>query len=270
MKIYAIKDEELNNRTIGYLFHYEKAGEAIMELCDWLDEWSAPLLCQHLVRNKIYTVPREITMLWLRERVIPSGRQNIGLILKNANLKEYDEMALLKISKGRCSQDDCYISEVEIEEVESDIIERRKHNLSESFVAEDGQIICLYKDNTSWKVDLNKLVEYYPSLNSILNKRDLLETVKVGIGGYSIVFCDSIEIQAYHLREIGTQLPLSAKDFECYIQIDLIDTMSACEIMQCSRQNLSYFVKRKVIKPVIKGAKENIYTKGAIEEIRNW
>ncbi len=42
MRVYAIKDEELENRIIGYLFCYEKAREGIIELCSDLNEWDAP------------------------------------------------------------------------------------------------------------------------------------------------------------------------------------------------------------------------------------
>ena len=103
MKIYAIYDKETaKNLALGYLFYYEKANEYIIELNDWLDEWEAPILFQGLVKKGIYTVPRDVSLLWVRERVIPSGRQNIGSILKNARLKEYNEMALLALSKGKC------------------------------------------------------------------------------------------------------------------------------------------------------------------------
>ena len=113
MKIYAIYDKETaRNSALGYLFYYEKANEYIIELNDWLDEWEAPILFQGLVKKGIYTVPRDVSLLWVRERVIPSGRQNIGSILKNARLKEYNEMALLALSKGKCSQDSCYIEEI--------------------------------------------------------------------------------------------------------------------------------------------------------------
>lgn len=82
MKIYAIYDKETSgNSALGYLFYYEKANEYIIELDDSLDEWEAPILFQGLVKKGIYTVPKDISALWVRERVIPSGRQNIGSIL---------------------------------------------------------------------------------------------------------------------------------------------------------------------------------------------
>ena len=103
MKSYAIYDKDLDRASpIGYLLYYEKAKGFIIELQKDLDEWEAPLLFQKSVREKKYTISNEISLMWVRERVIPSGRQNIGSILKNHNLKEYSEIAMLELSKGKC------------------------------------------------------------------------------------------------------------------------------------------------------------------------
>ena len=62
---------------------YEKEKSFIIELTDSLDEWNAPLLFTNLVKKRIYTVPRDLSLLWVKERIIPSGRQNIRDILNN-------------------------------------------------------------------------------------------------------------------------------------------------------------------------------------------
>lgn len=130
MKSYAIYDEELNRVTpIGYLFYYEKAEKFIIELCPDLDEWYAPLLFQGLVRKGIYTIPHAISRMWVEERIIPSGRQNIGSILRNHKLKDYSEMAFLSLSKGKCAQDRCYIAEVAFDDIPKEIKERSRKML---------------------------------------------------------------------------------------------------------------------------------------------
>ena len=134
MKNYAIYDADLDRKSpIGYLFYYEKSQNFIIELSDDLDEWEAPLLFQKQVREKNYTVSREYSLMWVKERVIPSGRQNIGSILKNHKLKEYSEMALLEVSKGKCSQDACNIQEIESDNISIDIKERTLKNAWECF-----------------------------------------------------------------------------------------------------------------------------------------
>lgn len=61
--------------------------------------------------SSIYDGTQRISLLWARERVIPSGRQNIGSILSNHRLKGYDEMKLLELSEERCSRDSLRLSE---------------------------------------------------------------------------------------------------------------------------------------------------------------
>lgn len=269
MKSYVIRDEYLQNRAVGYLFYYEKAKAFIIELCRDLDEWEAPLLFQGMVKKGIYTIPKDFAFLWVQERVIPSGRQNIGMILRNAKLTEYDEMALLALSRGRCSQDECYIEEIAYQDIPEDIRARTFQNVAECFPSEDKQLICSFRDNTVRKVDLEKLADCNRDISYIVKNDALLQSVKVGVGGYSIVFNDSIEIEVTLLRERGTLLPLYATDLLNFARRNIVDTTRACDMMQCSRQNLSYLVKTEQITPIICGTKENLYTKGTIEQIKN-
>ena len=268
MKIYAIYDKETwGDSALGYLFYYEKANEYIIELNEALDEWRAPLLFQGLVGKGIYTMPKNVSLLWVRERVIPSGRQNIGLILKNAKLKEYNEMALLALSKGRCSQDECYIEEISDEELPEYIRKRRDKNIKECFLTEDKQVICLFGDNTVRKLDLSMLEADNRDVRYILKNNDLLYSMKVGVGGYSICFDETIEIAASTVREKGKLLPISANDILGFVRNNIIDTTTVCDMLQCSRQNLSYLIKSKKIVPIISGTKERLYTKGAVEKV---
>ncbi|MBR5636952.1 MAG: hypothetical protein IKW81_08505, partial [Pseudobutyrivibrio sp.] len=72
MRVFAIHDDEVDiENSIGYLFYYERNEEFVAELRDDLNEWNAPLLFSGLVRDGIYTVPKEIARLWVEERIIP-------------------------------------------------------------------------------------------------------------------------------------------------------------------------------------------------------
>ena len=267
MKSYAIYDEELERKLIGYLLYYEKSESFIIELNEELDEWEAPLLFQRLVREKKYTVPRDVSLMWVKERVIPIGRQNIGSILRNHKLKDYSEMALLRLSRGRCSQDNCYIEEIELENIPDYVKERMRKNVCECFPTEDNQLVCLFYDDVVKKVELLRLIKQYKELIYVLKNRNLLDGVKVGTGGYSVIFNDSIEIQVSDLRAAGQTIPLTSGDFYNFVCRNVIDTTKTCDMLQCSRQNLSYLVKEKKITPIICGTKENLYLKGGVEKV---
>lgn len=155
MKVFAIWDDDWENKTpIGYLFCYEKENAFMIELNSELDEWNAPLLFSSFVKKNIYTIPREISALWVRERVIPSGRQNIGSILKNHKMTEYNEMKLLALSKGKCSQDSCYLKEITYNGVPQEIRARSLDNVTECFVSGEHDIICLFQNDMVRRVDL--------------------------------------------------------------------------------------------------------------------
>ncbi|CBK73541.1 hypothetical protein CIY_06270 [Butyrivibrio fibrisolvens 16/4] len=113
MRVFTIRDDEIDKvNGIGYVLYFERDDSYVIELIETLNEWNAPLLFAGLVKKGIYTIPKNIARLWVEERVIPSGRQNIGIILRNAKLMKYNEAKLLALSKGRSSQDSCYLEEI--------------------------------------------------------------------------------------------------------------------------------------------------------------
>ena len=55
----------------------------------------------------------DLALRWLRERIVPSGRQNLGEVLKAAGLNEYDEIELLRVGKGKSSHDSFLVREID-------------------------------------------------------------------------------------------------------------------------------------------------------------
>ena len=260
MKIFEILDKE-NEISIGVLLYYEKEGTYIIELQEYLDEWTAPLLFACYVRKKIYTIPREISFLWVKERVIPSGRQNISDILAHHKLKSYDEMKLLEISEGRCSQDSLFIKK--IEKLPGYVVERTKKNLMECVISGDHSLLCFFADDTIKKVDITQLA-YVEGMDKVLRNKSLFQSGKVGTGGYSVTFNDSIDIPAAILYESGVYIPLKLKDFIAFVQNNILDTSDSCNILECSRQNISYLVKQQQLVPVREEVRGNLYLKGEV------
>lgn len=270
MRIFSIIDKEGRRKTtLGYLLCYEKAKQFVVELDSNLDEWTAPVLFQGLVKRGIYTIPSDISRLWVQERVIPSGRQNIGDILRNAHLKEYDELALLALSKGKCSQDNCYLAEISEKELPEEIQERRKKNVKDCCVIADGKLLCMYYDEVVQKVDPVDLVAYHSQVGHVLKNEALLRSVRVGVGGYGITFNESIAVATADLRAVGVDVGIRQSDVCCMLESLVIDTTTACNRLGCSRQALAYWVKLQKLKPIILGTKENLYLVSEIERLRN-
>ena len=258
MKIFEIID---NGFEVGVLLYYEKEKTFIIELKEELDEWTAPLLFSGFVKKGLFTIPRDASLLWVRERVIPSGRQNISAILANHKLKEYDEMKFLEISGGKCSQDN--ISLRRINAIPEYVAKRTEMHLTEVFTSGDDSLICFFADDTIRKVELKRLSNVC-EIDKILKNMQLFETCKVGTGGYYATFNDSIDIPADVLYKEGVLLPLTEEDFVAFLCKNVLDTSQTCELLGCSRQNVSYMVKQGQISPVREDVMGNLYLKGNV------
>lgn len=259
MKIYEIIDSE-NNLSVGVLLYYEKKKDFIIELQEYLDEWTAPLLFTNLVKRGIYTVPRDLSFTWVRERIIPVGRHNISEILKNHKMESYDEMKFLEISRGKCSQDSMYIKK--IDEMPGFVLGRRKI-IVDCTPCDNNSILCFFENDELKKVDLNECIEI-DGVHKIISNEKLFRSCKVGTGGYSVTFNDSIDIPASVLYETGISLPLSLNDFMSFARNNLIDTSECCNVLECSRQNVSYLSKHDQLSPIKSGVKGNLYLKGNV------
>lgn len=260
MKIFQIIDEESALLT-GVLLYYEKERTCIIELPEYLDEWTAPLLFTSYVKKKIYTIPRDISFLWIRERVIPSGRQNIKDILAQHHMQSYDEMKFLEISEGRCSQDSLYIRRIDY--LPDFIIKRQQKNIIECVMSENNIMLCFFADDTVRKINLNGMEEV-EDINKVVNNERLYQSGKVGTGGYFVTFNDSIDIQAGILYEAGERIPLKLNDFKAFVQKNVLDTRESCNLLECSRQNISYIVSQQKLTPVKEDVRGSLYLKGEV------
>ena len=261
MKAYAIVDTALN-RTLGTLLYFEKEKTFIAELESDLDEWTAPLLFAGLVKKGIFTMPRDIALTWVRERVIPPGRQNIDAILSHHHLKEYDEMKLLELSGGKCCQDAICIKELDA--LPAYVERRMQENLAEAVMCENGRILCIFRDNTVRLFDIKAHKESIADSEKILSNPSLYESGKVGTGGYFLTFNDSIDIPAGTLYKNSVQLPLKQSDLIAFIQKNVADTSATCHILGCTRQNLTYMQEKRQLAPVKNDVKGNLFLKGDV------
>ena len=260
MKSYEIRDEE-SGLFIGVLLYYEKEKSFIIELADGLDEWQAPLLLTYYVKKGIYTIPRDVSLLWVQERIIPNTRQNIGAILNTHKLKEYDEMKFLELSEGRCSQDSLFIKR--IPRLPEFVTERQRGNVAECGIIAEHELLCFFFDGTSRRIDLSKLTST-EGVEKVLRHEPLFRSCRVGTGGYCVTFDDVVDIPAKTLKNAGEKVPVSLEELIHFLKNTLLDTPGCCDLLQCSRQNLAYLQKKKLLSPVQENRKGNLFLKGEV------
>ena len=260
MKAYEIWDDE-NQLSIGVLQYFDKEQRYIIELQDNLDEWTAPLLFTNYVKRGIYTIPRQESYLWVKERVIPSGRQNIDDILRNHKMAAYDEMRILELARGKCSQDSMSIKK--IDRLPSFVVERQKKNLVDCCMCDHYVVLCFFADHVVKKLALEQLKDV-SGIDKVMQNQLLFESGMVGTGGYCLTFNDSIDIPAKFLYDVRNEMPIESMDFETYVQKNIWDTTQVCDALSCTRQNLSYMLRKESLSPLKTDVKGNLYMKGDV------
>lgn len=106
MKIFAIRDDSAEiQKDLAYLFYYEQEKNFYIELPEDADPWETPLLLDAFVKQKEPTVNSYWSKIWVQQRIVPTDRQNIGEILRDNHLDEYDGFELLMLAMGRCAAD---------------------------------------------------------------------------------------------------------------------------------------------------------------------
>lgn len=71
-----------------------------------------PLMLDVYASEGEYELSAEKSLRWVRARIIPPNRANIGEILRGFGMEEYDEFEMLYKLKGICCQDDMTIEEI--------------------------------------------------------------------------------------------------------------------------------------------------------------
>ncbi|MDO4478520.1 MAG: hypothetical protein Q4B73_05755 [Lachnospiraceae bacterium] len=263
MTFFAIYDQELK-MDIGVLFYFEKEHSFVIELVEDLDEWTAPLLLTAFVKKGEYSISRDVSFMWVKERIIPGNRQNIGQILTNHNLEAYDEMTFLKLSQGRCCQD---ALEIRPMETLPDYVEKRmEHNLTECVACRDNALLCFFADDTIRKIKADEIAGFANG-QKLLNNRLLFESCRIVAGGRCITFDDAIDLSAELLYRSGTAIPLKPSDFTDFVLCNVMDTTDCCEALSCSRQNLSYLVKHNHLHSLKQDVRGNLFLKGGIAKL---
>ena len=201
MTIFEIKDESNEDRLLGYLFYFSKSKRFYAELLESLDEWNAPFIFWGQVKNCEYSIGHEKSIEFVRQRIIPSDRQNIGMILRDNNITEYDEYKLLLLSRGRCSQDEIYLVKTDEESIASEIKDRLMLKVRDVMPLGKNRVIVFFKDHRTGIVDIDKLRKEDRSFSRILREQDLFENVKMSPGGNGIEWGSSVGISAKELYE---------------------------------------------------------------------
>lgn len=243
MKISVIKDEY--NNSLGYLIYYEYDSSFIVELPEDADEWKTPLLLSSYVKRKKFTVYPDDALMWVKERIVPSSRQNIASILKDSNLKEYDEYKLLMMNNGRCSQDNYYLTSCN--SIPSFILERQKLLIKDFLILESRDILLFFNNNES---RIYKILGY--------------ESISISAGGYGLLIDENLFIDNMHIYNNSTVSYIKYADFISFVRNNVLDAAEAAGLVKCTRQNIKDLKDKGKLKSVKENSKYSLFLKSDV------
>lgn len=270
MRVFAIRDGyDTSGMTVAYLIYYELERRFYIELPDDADPWNTPMILSSILQRGSRTVNAYWSRVWVQQRIIPADRQNIGQILKDNGLDEYDEFELLVRADGRCAQDDCYITEISMEDL-PEYFDVRFDRKVEDVVALAGRRLLVFTRCGEVRLcDLTEFLSSHRAFAPLVSNEDYFRSVRIQVGGYGVSWGEQLTISDAELYQMGVPIPITQEDLVGYMQQCVITTTEAAEYLQCSKQNIEDLVHRGKLHPIKETPKVKLFLKSEIQQ-RRW
>ena len=264
MKISVIKDDKIAGKDLGYLFYYEQSGKFFIEIPDHLDEWEAPLILSSMVRREIRSVDAYWSGVWVQQRIVPVDRQNLGQILRDNGLDEYNPYKLLMLGHGRCAQDSCYVKSIKEKDLPEEIRARSLHKV-ESVVPLSGEKLLVgFRDGSLQLLEKDFCVRIQQRLQAYFQAFSSFSEAAVETGGNGITWGEGLTLSAELLYHPEGQLGLKREDLQKLIVQEVLTTTEACSMIGCSRQYLDELVRKKKLQPVKSDVRNRLFWRSEI------
>ena len=190
----------------------------------------------------------------------------MGQILRENNLKEYDEFSLLCLSMGRCEQDDFYLEEVHANPLPDLLSRRWQSKVVDVVPMEAPKLLVFFRNGAAKVVDVQAM--NLSACEPFLISQDRFNTVEVQPDGYGVYWNDRAMISHRDLYAHGISVPLTQKDLYQYVQTRVVSASEACGILECSRQNIDDLMRRDKLHPIRTDAKYKLFSKAEVMQRR--
>ena len=269
MRLYEIIDEYSRaNTPIAYLFYYEKQAAFSIEIAPNLNPKSIPLFFATFVEEGKMTVDMEWSKRWVKGRIIPEERQNIGMVLRDNHINSYDLMALLQRGMGRCAQDDLMIRLASQSKLPTWLTERQKKKIRMAFPLDDFNVLVCFYDDSIRRIDLRKKIEEDRSFLIFERKEGKFFDMSLQPGGNGIMWDEWLFIPAADLYSSGKAIALSTSELLRIMGTEIIDTSEACRLLGCSRQYINQLVKKELLPTADAAGSRILYYRSDVERLR--
>ena len=270
MKLFAIRDESaIVQVDLAYLLYYEVEKRFYIELPENADPWETPLLLSTFIKKGKTSINSYWSKIWVQQRIVPTDRQNLGQVLKDNNLQEYDEFDLLMLSMGRCAQDDYYLVPIDKNQLPTQILRRFNRLIEDVVPLNNFTLLVFFRDGSVKKCNIGEHYKDTSTFQVLFKNTDYFYAINLQPGGHGIEWDINLSVSAATLYRIGTKVPLTVSDFQNFVVHRVVNVAEAADILGCSRQNIDYLTKTGKLHPIKSSRKNTLYLKSEILK-RNW
>lgn len=264
MRIFAIRDDELVGKDLGYLLYYEIPKSFYIELPDYADEWETPLILSSFVARGEHSVNAYWSKAWVRQRIVPQDRQNLGQILKDNGIETYDELQLLLLGQGRCAQDNVYLDE--INDIPASINDRWLYKVEDAVPLTGNKLLVFFRDGCARRIDMTELVKEKAAFKPVLQHEKVFFDVAVQPDGYGVTWGENTAIADRDLYTSGDKVPLTLEDMIQFVSQRVVNAAEAQRMLHCTRQNIADLVKREKLHPIRSDSNNRLFLKTEIQQ----
>lgn len=251
MRIYALRDEE--NELAGdlaYLECYERPQSFFFELAPNADPWALPFILYEFAQRGKHTIDALWSLRWVQSRLLPPERQNLGEVLRENDLYEYNELKLIELTRGRCCQDSCVLVPMMERQLPAWYAERVSQRMSDVFALSDYCLLATFRSGEVLWCSAKELLGGRREFSGLLRSEEAFLHASLQAGGHGVRWGERLAVSSSELREAGQPLPISASDLLRIVRQASCTTSEAANLLGCTRQNISDLVRRGKLTPL--------------------
>lgn len=251
LKLFALRDESNGDqRDLAILEYYEQSRSFYFELPPDADPWGLPFILHEFAKRGQHTVDAAWTARWVEARIVPPERQNLGEILRVNGLKEYDELRLLELTEGRCSQDWCYLVPMRDDCTPDWYRKRVERRARDVYGLSHFRLAVVQRDGTAIICDVSELVRTAREFARISSDEQAFMRVSMQPGGHGARWGEGLQLSIEYLCGIGTLASFDGDDIALLASQAVCDTSEVAQLLDCTRQNVSDLVRRGKLVPL--------------------
>ena len=265
MKRFELRDAANESAgTIAILECFDCPRSFYIELPPHVDPWDLPFVLHEFARRDELTVDACWSLRWVQSRLVPTERQNLGEVLRENGLDNYDELRLLEMTEGRCAQDDCYLAPLRSGRMPAWYEERQTTRMTDVFALDGRRLLACFHDGQVLLCGMAKILEHSRSFARVLADETIFDRATMQAGGHGVRWGEALQVSSATLRAQGVDSGLTTTDIAALARQVTLDTAEVAHLLGCSRQNVSDLVRRGRLTPVKSTARGTLFLRSDV------